>query len=207
MSTARRIAYLRLIGALFSIVGLALAFSFYRDAVHHRAAFEQWLVDEPMRTSIDLSSAGEVTMPFRQTCAAAHAQVIELSVEPHEDAPVPIDLVGLRMTITIGTPDGAEVASLDVSGENIPPAPSPLPIARFHPFATGDYVASILVISPAPALAGHAQTLVARYELCGLELMPAAVLQVAAIGAGIVSAVIGLCILPGLIRHGVHRKD
>ncbi len=160
-----------------------------------------------MRTPIDLSSSGEITTPFRQTCATAHAQVIELSVEPSSDSPTPIDLVGLRMSMTIAQADGVEVASLDVSGDDLPHEPSPLPIARFYPFAKGDYIARVSVTSPAPALAGRAQTLVARYELCGLELMPAAVLQVAAIGVGIISAVIGVCVLPGLIRHGVHRKD
>lgn len=45
MPTARRIAYLRLVGAMLTLAGLALGFHLHRVAIDYRAEFEQWLID------------------------------------------------------------------------------------------------------------------------------------------------------------------
>jgi hypothetical protein len=50
------------------------------------------------------------------------------------------------------------------------------------------------------------QTLYSKYELCGLERMPAMIVGVGAFGAGLIGIVAAVCVLPGLVRSGIRRK-
>ena len=78
-------------------------------------------------------------------------------------------------------------------------------IASFRRFRRGDSTATVQVDKGVPTLAGRKQTLYVKYQLCGIESMLAFFLLAFAIGSGVVAVVTGLCVLPGLRRHGIRR--
>jgi hypothetical protein len=53
---------------------------------------------------------------------------------------------------------------------------------------------------------GEALFLYAKYQLCGLERMPATIAGAFAFGAGMIGLVAGVCAFPGLLRCGIWRN-
>ena len=79
---------------------------------------------------------------------------------------------------------------IDFNGTQSAPWPvgdNLIPILFFEPFRNGHYKLSLQVTEGIPELAGVSQRLVARYRLCGLEMLPAIFGTV----VGIASLVIG----------------
>lgn len=207
MPHARPIARLRTAATAFAVLGLGLAVWAELSSRAWHADFNQWLIDEPMHVAVDLSKVGATTTRFCQTCSVSHGENIELAVVPVDGPTSTVDLTGLFMHISIADRNGANVSRITIHGEDVSLTESPVVLTQFVPFSEGDYTATIVVDSPAPALAGVEQILSAHYALCGLEMMPAQVAHVAAIFVGLLSGIGGVCVLPGLIRHGIWRAS
>jgi hypothetical protein len=107
----QRIAIGRFVGLLLALIGIALSIWFARDAVQRNADFHEWLVARPMETEIDLSTPGETTVPFHQTCSISHGEALYFDCDLEEVAKRKPEEVfkGLSGNVTIKDADGHEV--------------------------------------------------------------------------------------------------
>jgi len=202
------IAIGRVIGLVLAVLGIGLSICFGYTAVRMDADFHEWLVARPMETAIDLSEPGETTAPFHQTCGISHGEALYLECDLDDEARRnPEELLkGLAGVVVLRGTDGNEIQTLEFSDETIRYWNDSILLAEFAPFRTGEYVATIRIDSGAPALAGKQQTIHAKYQLCGLERMPAQFSGAFAMGAGLIGLVAAVCVLPGLLRYGIWRE-
>lgn len=204
----RRIATGRMVGLLIAIVGIGISISCARDALRMNAEFHQWLVARPMEAAIDLSQSGEITVPFHQTCSISHGEVLylECDLDDHLKEDAEGLFKELSGNVVIKDSDGAEIESVKFNNNTVECWDGRIMLTGFVPFCSGDYVATIRVDSGAPALADKQQTVYAKYQLCGLEQMPAMITGAFAFGAGIIGLAAAVCVLPGLLSCGIWRK-
>ena len=202
-----RIATGRIVGLIIAIVGIGVSIWYACIALRMNAEFYQWLDARPMESVIDLSKPGETTVAFHQTCHISHGEALYLESDLDDESEQDTNrlLKDLSGSIVIKDLDGTDIESVAFNNETVQSWDGTIRIAEFAPFPDGDYVATIRVDSGAAALAGKQQTIYAKYELCGLERMPAMIAAVVALGAGIIGLVAAVCVLPGLLRCGIRR--
>jgi hypothetical protein len=206
-TTIRRIAVGRIIGLVLAAIGIGISIYFAREAMRMNAQFHEWLQARPMETVIDLSRPGETTVPFNQTCSISHGEDLYLKCDLDDTAKEnPEELLkGLSATVVISKSNGEEIETLKINNKTAHHWDGKVVLAGFAPFRQGNYVATIRIDSGAPALADRAQTIYAKYQLCGLEQMPAMVAGGFALGAGIIGFVSAVCVIPGLLTGGFFR--
>ena len=174
-----------------AVVALAVECFFRASAWERR--FEKWLAAEPSRFEVDVSRPGTYHAPLVQTCAIAHAEVFELIVQgPVSDDQLDQGLDELRARLVVTGPDGDEVVTQEYPAEAMvfgPTRQHPM-LFRIVPFSEGPYHVALTIDRGASTLAGLRQQVVARYELCGLERLPAAMYQVTGVLVGAVGAVL-----------------
>lgn len=204
----RRIATGRIVGLLIAIVGTGVAIWCARDAQRLNAEFHQWFVARPMETAIDLSKPGETSVPFHQTCSISHGEALYLKCDLPDDAKQDVGELfkNLSATIAIKDADGSEIEAVKINSKTVQHWDDNIILAGFAPFRNGDYVATIRVDSGAVSLSGKQQVMYAKYQLCGLEQMPATIAGAFALGAGIIGLVSAVCVLPGLLSAGIWRN-
>lgn len=177
----------RVAGLLIAIVSISGCYSCARDAQRKNDEFHQWLSAKPMDTQVDLSRQGEVTVPFQQTCSVSHGQAVyvkmDLESESQESAQTLLEDLKGRVVITDST--GTEVERAEFDRETMQLWNGELMLTSFAPFANGEYTATIRVETPAAELPSESgQTMYCRYQLCGLEQMPAMIAGGLAVLAG-----------------------
>jgi len=204
---SKKTAVGRCIGLALAIVCLCVSIWLGREALRMNADFHRWIVDRPMQTEIDLSQPAETVVPFRQTCSSSHGESLCLSLGPdHDLSEDSLNLLEeLSGTLVISDSHNVEVASANFSERTAWLRDDQLVLANLDTFQRGDFVARIRIESGAPALAGKQQTLYARYQLCGLEQMPAVVAGVLTIVSLLVTAATACFVLPGLYRYGFRQ--
>jgi hypothetical protein len=79
----------------------------------------------------------------------------------------------------------------------------PILLSQFVPFENGDYVIEVDVARGAAALTGSEQTVFVKYELCGLERLPATFASIFAFACGIPGALVAALVIPGFVKHGI----
>jgi hypothetical protein len=203
----RYIATGRIVGLLIAIIGIGISIWCARDAVRMNAEFHQWFDARPMETAIDLSKPGEMTVPFHQTCSISHGEALYLGCDLDDESKQNTAelFAALSGTVVIQDSDGNEVASVKINNKTVQYCDGEIMLTGFAPFHNGDYTATIRVDSGAAALVDKEQTVYAKYQLCGLEQMPAMIAGVFACGAGIIGLVATVCVLPGLLCCGIWR--
>jgi hypothetical protein len=204
----RNIATGRIVGLLIAIIGVGISIWCAREAVRMNAGFHQWLDARPMETVIDLSKSGETTVPFHQTCSISHGEALYLNCDLDEKSKQNTEdlFATLNGNVVIKDSDGHEIESVKISNKTVQYWDGKIMLAGFAPFRNGDYIATIRVDSGVAALVDKEQTIYAKYQLCGLEQMPAMIAGAFAFGAGIIGIVAALCVLPGLLRCGIWRN-
>lgn len=203
----KRLAIRRIAGAVFVIACIFGAVYSAFEAVNHNAKFQSWLVAQPLCVEIDLSQPSETTAPFRQTCSISHGEIITLDCKYGEVDPNPSELLdGLEGVVVISDAEGNQVSSTNFSDKSAYVWYDRIALADVDPFATGDYIATIHVHSGAPALVSRKQTLIAEYQLCGLEQFPTYIARGLACIFGGVGLISLLIIAPVLYRDGIWRQ-
>ncbi len=205
-SRRRRLRVAEILGWLFVAALLGGAIGFAVDAGRRSRQFNRWVADVPTNFAVDLSKPGRTTATFRQTCDISHSEVLLLRVETDvSKTGDPAELLdGLAGRIAIVDRSGREVFG-EVLEDQPTYEPQPagfIGLTRFHPFPVGDYTIRLDVRHGAPALAGRRQTLLARYEFCGIEQMPVLASEFFAL----VTAVPGLILATVLIFQRVRRS-
>lgn len=200
----QRLAVGRIVGLVLSVVAIGAAIWCAMLSARRNAEFHQWERDRPMETAIDLSQPGQVTVPFRQTCGISHGEALCLQCEIDRDADERFQkaFAGLSAKVVIRDAAGREIESRPIDVESVHVWSDQIVLAGLAPFARGDYLATIEIKSGAAALAGRPQVVYAVYQLCGMEQVPAIVWGVFGVAAGLIGVVFGVCVVPGLMRHG-----
>ena len=201
----QRVATGRIVGLLVAVIGIGLSIWCARDAIRMNSQFHRWLTARPMATVIDLSKLGETSVPFHQTCSISHGEALFLKCDFEDQSKQnPAKLLGdLSGNVIIKDRDGSEIESVMINNKTVQDWDGQIMLAGFAPFRNGDYVATIRVDSGAAALAEKQQMIYAKYQLCGLEQMPATIAAAFAFGAGMIGLVAAVCVLPGLLRSGI----
>jgi hypothetical protein len=200
----RPVSRRRIIGAMITLVLAGTAAYYGVQSRRYAQQVQAWTVAEPTRFAVDLSHAGRVDAPFVQTCQVSHREVIQLKISGAPDQASPL-LSGLKGRVEIVGADGKDVLSVDFPDAQLLESWQPgeaIDLAYFHPFEVGQYTLRLDVIEPAPALAERSQEVIARYQLCGLEVMPAIIAAGVSIVTGLPALVIGTFTVIGLARYG-----
>jgi hypothetical protein len=171
---------------------------------------------EPLRMDVDLSKPGRYEGSYHQTYRRAHAGslIVHLGPAPagaaadtqpagNFDGHVELFDAGGKCVFQDDLPTDALKMLLteDLAGEptyqvfRIPPA---LPI--------GSYKFVLDVRRPAPALARRKQTVIARYAVCELEMMPAFLAGAASVVFGLTGGIVALVLLVGKARRRRAQK-
>ncbi len=203
----KQIATGRIVGLLIAVIGVGISIWCARDAVRMNAEFHQWLDARPMETVIDLSKPGESTVPFHQTCSISHGEALYFHCEFDDEAKQNLEelFAALSGSIVIKDPDGNEVESATINNKTVQSWDDKIMLTGFAPFRSGDYIATIRIDSGVAALTGKEQSIYAKYQLCGLEQMPAMIAGAFAFAAGMIGLVAAACVLPGLLQSGIWR--
>ncbi len=198
----RRIATGRTVGLVVAIVGIGLSIWCACESIRLNAEFRQLLGARPMESAIDVSKPGEITVPFHQTCSISHGEALFLKCDLEDQSKQSAEkLLGdLSGSLVIKDANGSEIESVKINNTTVQDWDGKIMLTGFAPFRNGDYVATIRFDSGAAALAEKKQTIYAKYQLCGLEQMPATIASAFAFGAGMIGLVSAVCVLPGLLR-------
>ena len=201
----RKLATGTIVGLFIAITGITVSIWCAQAALRMNAEFHQWLDARPMHTAIDLSQPGETTVPFHQTCSISHGEALYLKCDLDDESKQNTEelLKNLSGNVVIKDSLGNEIESVQINYETTQYWDGKIMLAGFAPFRKGDYVATIQVDSGASTLSEKQQTIYAKYQLCGLERMPATITGAFAFGAGLIGLVSALCVLPGLLREGI----
>jgi len=169
--------------------------------------FLEWVDARPLDAAVDLSRPGKVTARFHQTCQVSHGEEIYLAVKPAADRSNSTLLQGLDGVIRINDIDGKEIQVLKLTSEvnSAVAADEPIKLAYFHPFAKGDYTATIDIKNGAAALDGLEQRIYAKYALCGCEHIPAAIAGFFAFVFGIPGLIMAVIVTRGFIKYGLAK--
>ncbi len=159
--------------------------------------FEGWVTADPVGLEADLGVPARYSAPFHQTCAVAHAEVFGVEFPVGAPADPEAAMRGLRATLTLEDSAGRALIREHVPDEYARRWPGwewPMePLLRSEASVPeGDYTMTLVVHQGADGLAGVRARIVARYELCGLELMPATFMNWIGIGLGVLGVVVGL---------------
>ncbi|MFA6562176.1 MAG: hypothetical protein WCV00_09755 [Verrucomicrobiia bacterium] len=180
-----------------AVAGLLCAASIFLliFAHNHRRDFYQWKQARPIDIPVDLSKPGQFTGGFAQTCHISHGEAICLAVPTDVVAKTTWTnlLSNLRFVSQIQDRNGKEELKEEFTGEPFGRdhlIDGDFVLLMFRPFADGTYQMALTVTQGAPALHGVPQRLVARYMLCGMELMPAIIAKMMGIGGLIIAAAI-----------------
>jgi len=172
------------------------------EAHHLGQQYEQWQTARPVDISVDLSTPGEYSGVFRQTCQSSHGEVISLHVDRDKmdtslSVPEPLNPPAFRCEITDSA--GSVIVSDEWVNMYVRDAVDEEGVVRlfdFHPFKKGDYTFTLTVTEGAEEFAGVPQRVVASYSLCGLEGLPAALMQMLGVAllviAGIIVVAVGV---------------
>lgn len=194
----------RIVGAIIAVGLLAGAVNFALDYRRMDREFYKWFEARPLTVAADLSQPSTVTAPFHQTCQVSHGEAFYLTIKPASLNDGRNLLDGLAGTITIKDAAGNEVQSIKLApvSNSFMNSGEPIMLEYFHPFANGEYTATINVESGAASLRGREQTIHAQYHLCGMERMPATISAFLAIVCGIPGLIIGVIVAKNFIKHG-----
>ncbi|MBI5388102.1 MAG: hypothetical protein HZA90_25840 [Verrucomicrobia bacterium] len=168
------------------------------DGRRLRQEFEVWKTARPVDAEVDLSIPGKFLLPFQQACSSSHGEILalRLPMETLRGTSVTQLLAGLQAQLEISMKPGTTVVASAMSqvwwGEET--LDDAIPIFSVVPFRKGAYEATVTVTEGAPALKGVKQRLEGRYQLCGLERMPAALLGVVGIASAGIGGIAGLIV-------------
>jgi len=185
------------IAVIFLILGIL---SFIKASGYYRK-FYQWIKDEPIRIQVDLSKPGNYTGKFIQTCHIAHGLCLYVETQQKsasEDEALEL-VKGIKGSFAIIDSNGNNVLTgnfndshfatgrrsfstydlndLDYSVRCDCPVKNVPFLSLFSSFCDGTYTFKLAIYDGAPALANTNHMLVARYSLCGLEILPGALLR------------------------------
>ncbi len=166
--------------------------------------FYRWVDAKPMQMTIDLTTPATHAAPFEQTCAIAHSQSIYVTLNDPDitDENVGEYFAGLQGSVTIRDLSGTEILTTPFHADGMQRWSDDPLLVSFHPFANGDYTAELNIEQGATMLADTQHDLYARYDLCGLELMPAYILGAISAAAGLIACGVASVTLPSIARHG-----
>lgn len=195
----------RLFGLAIMLSGIGTCFWFGIDAAKRNSEFYQWLDDIPMAADVDLSLAGTSSVPFCQTCQCSHGEYVYLDQEKLKLTPENFrdKMDGLTGRIEIKDAIGQLVESTEFNESTLMNWGDEYILARIPVFEIGEYDAEIHIDSPANNIAQQPQRITAKYQLCGLELMPAYISGAMAIFAFVVALISGIYTVPWAWRFGV----
>jgi len=196
----------RVFGAAFTAV--AATFAIYMGDMSYRARqeFNAMVVAEPAHFAADLSKVGLYEGPFNHSSRLAHDVTIMLKLPGLAEIAVPdySMFVGLEGTGTIVTAEGEEVAAFNLSDEYFlgwTNSGGDLRLTMLA-FIPGSYTLRLNVTEPAAGLAGMEQIVAAKYEPCGLEVIPAYLAGIIAVATAIPALIVGGFTLLGWKRDG-----
>ena len=195
----------RLFGLGIVLIGIGAFIWFGIDAVKRTSEFYQWLDDVPMVADVDLSVVGASSAPFIQTCQWSHGEYIYLDSTSLELTPENFHdkMDGLAGRIEIVDKNGQLVESAEFNESTLINWGDEFILARIPVFEIGEYDAVIRIDSPADNIAQQRQRITVRYQLCGLELMPAYICGAMSVFSSIVALVSGIYTVPWARRFGI----
>jgi len=191
-------------GIGLALVALAISVHSGLTAWRHHRDFYVWIDARPLDVTLDLTRPSVQTVPFTQTCSLAHGESIyfDTGEAGWSEAEVAERFAGLDGTLKIRDAAGKEIASRELTAESVSPWGLDPMLTGIFPFAKGDYTAEIRIERGASDLPGSEHRLYARYELCGLELLPAYLLGAVSAVAGLVGLIAAAITATSIRRHG-----
>lgn len=191
----KRIAIRRVVAVVFFAVLVGLGAYGWMTA----RGYEADLAVQPVSMAVDLSRIGATEANYVQSTPLPHGEGVWLDlpvgVESADGFEGELAILDSAKTVQAR----CEVHSKEAKGQSSR-------IGAFPPLAKGHYTARFEVIKPVESLAGTAQQLRVEHELCGLEMMPIAIMKLFAMGSGAIAVVIGGFTGVGLARHGWWRS-
>ncbi len=206
----RKVSLGAIIAAVVAAAFLAGTVRFFNDSRRLEREVQAARKAEPIRLSLDFSKTNTYVGPFRQTFHSSHGEYFRLETgkQYKTEDEIKAGLAGLRGRLRIEDTNGQAVCEQDFTTADFAPPDAlgsqedkVVPCLRIHTFKKGDYTLRIEIEQGAPALAGVPQQLVARYGLCGLEMLPPQICLVFSIGCLV------LGIIPAAISFRLWRRQ
>jgi len=186
-------------GAVAALV-LVIAANFLFASAQARSRADAARVAEPIRLAVDFSKPGTYTGKLNHTFCNACSDYLEIITEsPLTSRESAMEIAeGLKGHLTIAEPQGTVITEQSFGpkfGCTQVASDRWVPIIDFGHFPEGVYNLNITVDAGVPRLTGIPHSLVGRYQLCGIEYIPAEILRLLGIGGCSLSALIGLVIV------------
>jgi hypothetical protein len=194
---SRRLTGGRVVAGIAAAALLAVATYHVAAAVEVFREVHAARVAEPIHLEVDLSRPGEYVGDFLQTFDQSHGEWIYLQDE-RDSGPGFVERVrfeGLRGHLVITTMEGEPVLEREIHPGSFDSG------LRMTPFPKGEYQLKLTVEQGAPAMASIPHALTASYQLCGMELFPAGVSGLTALGCLLVAGVLIGGVVWGTIKQ------
>jgi hypothetical protein len=207
MNMRKRYPVLKIIAIVIAVALFVFGAKFFVESQKGFAQFLAWFEAKPVDIEVDFSKPGTYSSGFEQTCSVSYSELFVLEVPESvfrnrdTDSVSLIDalLSKLEASCTITDSNGDEIATLALPDPNSHRNgiffDNLVPLNEMPPFKNGTYRIFISVSKGAPALSGIKQRFAARYLLCGMEQLPAALSRLASIVCFIIGSVIVLTML------------
>ena len=190
----------RIIATVIGVLILAFGINMLVTSHRSRQGFEEWKVARPIDIEVDFSKPGTFSGPLHQTCQISHDELlgIEVPKETLSDLTETELLEGLEFDCLITDEQGKAVIERNFKSNpdwETQRIDQMIPLLSILSFPNGDYTLTVHIKEGAPKLASIPQRLVARYMLCGMELMVAQISLIIGVVALVIATVLLLVVL------------
>jgi hypothetical protein len=176
-----------IITALLSVLLLSFAVMMFACARPIERSFNEAKKLPESSFVVDMSKVGVYEGPVANGYMTGHQRRVYLQVESETIEPKWLETLQGTCTLVSDRDAGSVSDNLGSNYRSVD-RPGMVEIWRVAPWDVGDYRLRIEVTTPVPELAGRVQRVIVDYQFCGLEVLPARIMQ----AVGIMAAMPGL---------------
>jgi hypothetical protein len=198
----------RIVAGVVATALLSLGIWLFREGGKGISEFRAMSALEPIRMDADFSKRGKYSFSLPGFRCKPDGLLLSLEFDAaglEDDA---LRLEGLRYKVYFADDRQEVKGSVEVTGAStykFSSSDDRMRVAKFsllYPRLTGDLAVCVDIIEPLKSLQNRHQILTAQYLICGLEVIPAAIIRL----AGIVAGGIGITIIAAVVVITLKRR-
>jgi hypothetical protein len=197
----------RIVAGVVAAALVSLGIYLFREGGKGISEFRAMLALEPIRMEVDFSKRGKYSFSLPRFRYKPHGLLLGLEFDATGLEEHALRLEGLRYKVYFADNSQEVKGSVEVTGASAYKFDSfddRMRVAKFsllYPGLKGDLGVSVDIIEPLKSLQERHQILTAQYSICGLEVIPAAIIRL----AGIVVGGIGITIIAVVVVMTLKR--
>jgi hypothetical protein len=198
----------RIVAGVVAAGLLSLGIYLFREGGKGIREFHSMLALEPIRMEVDFSKRGNYSFSLPGFRYKPHGLLLRLEFDATDLEEDALRLKGLRYKVSFADNTQGVKGTAEVTGASsyeFSSSDDRMRVAKFsllYPSVRGDLAVYVDIIEPVKSLQNRHQILMAEYSICGLEVIPAAIMRL----GGIVVGGIGIAIIAVVVVIALKRR-